>query len=214
MFSKHVWHDRKHMAEVYIAEGGIVSGTLVAYEGAVCLINPRPEILTALYQEAKLKRILSIKAVLLTDNTIQYTRGLCALVGYSRGLGRKTPLQVITRSDCQVSTDFLHSCCARLLEDSAFDVDIMPLPTGKSQDVGSGAVRYVRPPKGVEGNPYLVVKTDERTLHYYDETHKGEFDDSHVVKTARPNVVIRAAELPKVTEEKKLFAEWEGGGEG
>ena len=110
MFSKHVWHDRNHQAEVFITGSGAIGGTIVAYKGAVCVINPRPEILTALYQEAKIKRILSIKYVILTDNTIEFTRGLCALVGYSRGLRRKSPLKIITRDDTRISTDFLSSC--------------------------------------------------------------------------------------------------------
>jgi hypothetical protein len=198
MFTKHAWFDRRHMAEVFINEDGVVSGTIVAYEGAVCLINPRPEILASLYHEAKLKRILAIKAVILTDNTIEFTRGLCALVGYSRGLRRRTPLTVITRKDSKISTDFLNSCCARLLEDSAFELTIVPVAIGQAHPLGNGTVRFVRGPKESIANPYLVVRTEKRTLHYYDETHEGEFADDHVARKSSPNVIIRAAELPKV----------------
>lgn len=198
MFTKHVWFDRRHMAEVFINEEGIVSGTIVAYEGAVALINPRPEILASLYHEAKLKRILSIKAVILTDNTIEFTRGLCALVGYSRGLRRRTPLTVITRKDSKISTDFLNSCCARLLEDQAFEVDIVPIATGQQHPLGAGTLRFVRTARENATTPYLVVKTEKRTLHYYDETHKGLLVEDASVKRAQPNVVIRAAEMPKV----------------
>jgi hypothetical protein len=198
MFTKHVWFDRRHMAEVFINEDGVVSGTMVAYEGAVCLINPRPEILASLYHEAKLKRILAIKAVILTDNTIEFTRGLCALVGYSRGLRRRTPLTVITRKDSKISTDFLNSCCARLLEDSAFDVDIVPVVTGQPHPLGSGTVRFVRATRESVANPYLVVKTDKRTLHYYDETHRGELTEDAGSRKVSPNVIIRAAELPRL----------------
>lgn len=198
MFSKHVWYDNKHQAEVFISDEGVVSGTIVAYEGAVFLINPRPEILTALYQEAKLKRILAVKGVIMTDNTIAYTRGLCALVNYSRGLRRKTPLVVVTREDTTIPTDFLSSCCSRLLaESSLFEFTIERLKTGESYPMGKGSIRFVRPPRGnTTSAPYLVVRTDkDRTLHYYDESHEGAFDSTHVVKSAKPNVVIRAAEL-------------------
>lgn len=198
MFTKHVWFDRRHMAEVFINEDGVVSGTIVAYEGAVALINPRPEILASLYHEAKLKRILSIKAVILTDNTIEFTRGLCALVGYSRGLRRRTPLTVITRKESKISTDFLNSCCARLLEDSAFEVDIVAVATGMSHELGAGSIRFVRAGRESTANPYLVVRTEKRTLHYFDETHKGELLDDGAARKPAPNVVIRAAELPRV----------------
>src|SRR5688500_9535827 len=196
MFTKHAWFDRRHMAEVFINGEGAVSGTIVAYEGAVCLINPRPEILTSLYHEAKLKRILSIKAVILTDNTIEFSRGLCALVGYSRGLRRRTPLTVITRKDAKISTDFLNSCCARLLEDQAFDVSIVPVAQNDSYALGAGTVSFVA--SAVAANPLLVVKTDNRVLHYYDETHRSDTVDALMTQAGEPSVVIRAAELPVV----------------
>ena len=197
MFTKHAWFDRRHMAEVFINQDGIVTGTIVAFEGAVCLINPRPEILTSLYHEAKLKRILSIKAVILTDNTIEFSRGLCALVGYSRGLRRKTPLTVITRKETKISTDFLTSCCARLLEDAAFDVSIVPVDREASYQLGSGIVRYDHAVAGSGINPALVIEAQDRMLHYYDETHRGEFAADHASRVDEPNVVIRAAELTK-----------------
>ncbi len=195
MFSKHVWYDRRHQAEVFINEAGTISGTIVAYKGAVSVINPRPEILTALYQEAKIKRILGIKAVIMTDNTIEFTRGLCALVNYSRGLRRRSPLQVITRDDSRISTDFLNSCCSRLLEDSAFDLDIVALGAGESRQVGQGSVSFVRDRETAEESPCLVVATDQRTLHYYDESHRGALDPERPSPLGRPNVVIRAAAL-------------------
>lgn len=195
MFSKHVWYDRQHQAEVFITDSGTISGTIVAFKGAVCVVNPRPEVLTALYQEAKIRRILSLKAVILTDNTIEFTRGLCALVNYSRGLRRRSPLLVLTRDDSRISTDFLNSCCSRLLEDSAFDLNIVPLATGQRHEIGKGGVRFLRLPDQDQGiSPYLEIATENRTLHYYDESHHGPFDDQ-VIREPRPNVVIRAAAL-------------------
>ncbi len=202
MFSKQVWHDRKHQVEVFITEEGVISGTIIAYKGGVCLINPRPEVLIALYQEAKIKRILGVNAVLLTDNTPAFTRGLCALVSYSRGLRRRRPLSVVTRSDTKISTDFLNSCCARLLEDSAFDVDITTLKRGETLSQGEGRVRYIGLP-GIEANtanPYLEVVTRTKTIQYYDESHTGQFDDTHVVNSVNPDLVIRATELPRYSQ--------------
>lgn len=198
MFTKHAWFDRRHMAEVFINGDGAVSGTIVAYEGAVCLINPRPEILTSLYHEAKLKRILSIKAVILTDNTIEFSRGLCALVGYSRGLRRRTPMTVITRRDAKISTDFLNSCCARLLEDQAFDVSIVPVSSDESYSLGAGSISFVSAGDPADCNPLLVVATDNRTLHYFDETHRGDVNAELAARAGAASVVIRAAELPIV----------------
>ena len=199
MFSKHVWYDRRHQAEVFTTDEGVISGTIVAYEGAVFVINPRPEILLALYQEAKIKRILGVKGVILTNDSIDFTRGLCAFVNYSRGLRRRSPLTIITLSDTEIATDFLSSCCARLWGDSEFEVEFAKLASGESYRIGKGTLSFVKPKKGKAGiSPYLVVQTDlDRTLHYYDESYSEALDDSQRDRGAKkPNVVIRAAELP------------------
>ncbi len=199
MFSKHVWYDRKHQAEVYITDEGVISGTLVAYEGAVCVVNPRPEILMALYQEAKIRRILSVKGVILTDNKMEFTRGLCAFVNYSRGLRRRSPLTVITREGAQVANNFLSSCCSRLLGESPqFDVSFARVGQEQSYQMGRGSVRFVEPSGDQgEGNPLLVIATEkERTLHFYDESHRTTSDTDLFPGLPRPNVVIRAGKLP------------------
>lgn len=200
MFSKHVWYDRRHQAEVFLTDDGAISGTIVAYEGAVSVINPRPEILTALYQEAKLKRILSLKGILLTDNTIDYTRGLCALVSYSRGLRRRTPLTIVTRHDTGISPDVLNRCCSQLLGDALFEVRMVPLGYGQSHQLGTGTISFVKP-EGSAVNPVLVMKTSRCALHYLDETHVGAPAEWSTVSSERPNVVIRAAELPRPMRE-------------
>ncbi len=199
MFSKHVWHDRKHQAEVYITDDGVISGTLVAYDGAVCVINPRPEILIALYQEAKIRRILSVKGVILTENKIEFTRGLCAFVNYSRGLRRRSPLTIISREGTQIGNDFLSSCCSKLLGDSPqFDVAFARLRPQDSYRLGRGSVRFVEPTAGLAGtNPLLVVSTEkEKTLYYYDESHQEGFTAEQLPHVPRPDVVIRAGKLP------------------
>jgi hypothetical protein len=198
MFSKHVWYDRRHQAEVFTTDEGVISGTIVAYEGAVFVINPRPEILLALYQEAKIKRILGVKGVILTNNSIEFTRGLCAFVNYSRGLRRRSPLMIITPSGAEIATDFLSSCCAKLWGDSEFEVEFTRLAPGESYGIGKGSIRFVKPKKGKTSlSPYLVVQTDlDRTLHYYDESYNEAYDPQTERRASKPNVVIRAAELP------------------
>lgn len=207
MFSKHVWYDRKHQAEVFISSEGQISGTIVAYEGAVSVINPRPEILVALYQEAKIKRILGVKAVVLTNDSIDFTRGLCAFVNYSRGLRRRTPLTIIAPSGTNVSPDFLSSACSKLWGDSAFDVIFVRLQIGDEFMLGKGNILYDQ----VDDNrPHLVVRTDrDRSLHYYDEAHTGTFADPSGSTVGKPNLVIRAADLPGYLQHvrKKLAAE-------
>jgi hypothetical protein len=195
MFSKHVWYDRKHQAEVFITHEGVISGTIVAYEGAICVINPRPEILLALYQEAKIKRILGVRAVILTSDSIDVTRGLCAFVNYSRGLRRRSPLTIIARGDSRISPDFLSSCCARLWGDSQFAVQFAHLRAGENFPLGKGSIRFDRAANSEA--PHLVVQTQkERTLHYYDESHSETFASAAPPDGDKPNIVIRAADLP------------------
>jgi hypothetical protein len=205
MFSKHVWYDRKHQAEVFITTEGVVSGTILAHRGSVCVVNPRPEILSALYQEAKIKRILSLKTIILTDNTIDYARGLCALLNYSRGLRRHSPLTVVARADTRISTDFLTSCCSKLLNDSAhFKVTIERIQTGDTCSLGEGTASFERMKEDdLERNPRLVVRTDQCVLHYLDETHSGASEESAIISADRPNVVIRTAEIPRFSRESR-----------
>lgn len=203
MFSKHVWYDRKHQAEVYITDEGVISGTLVAYQGAVCVINPRPEILLALYQEAKIKRILAVKGVILTGNHMDFTRGLCAFVNYSRGLRRRSPLTIITREGAHVSNDFLSSCCSKLLGDTPqFDVNFAHVTPVSPYRLGNGSVRFIAPPEDSRANHFLEISTDkERTLHYFDETYRDAVDNAASSIHPKPNVVIRAGVLPAYSKQ-------------
>jgi hypothetical protein len=207
MFTKHVWYDRRHQVEVFITDDGVVSGTIMAIKGMVAVVNPRPEILSALYQEAKIKRILSLRTVILTDNTIDYARGLCALLSYSRGLRRKTPLRVITRENTRISTDFLTSCCSRLLDgDAHFDVTIDRLGIGEDRSLGGGTIGFRQITGDRDANPRLVVATEQQTLHYLDESHSSAVDPATVISEHRPNIVIRTAELPRqVTRSRHML---------
>lgn len=195
MFSKHVWYDRKHQAEVFISDDGQISGAIIAYKGAVFVVNPRPEILTALYQEGKIKRILSLHGVVLTDTAMEYTRGVCSLVSYSRALRRKAPLTIISRDDTAVSPEFITSCRAQLVPDGSFEVKVVPLPQQESFVFGNGLVRYQPDDSG--NNPCLVVETRERRIHFYDETHVGPFNPQELPLVQQPHVVIRAANIMK-----------------
>lgn len=203
MFTKHVWHDRHHQAEVFISEEGEVSGTIVTFKGAVSLINPRPEILGALYQEAKVKRILSIRTVILTNPAMEFTRGLCSLLGYFRGLRRRSTLEVITRADLNMSYDFLNSCCVRLLGgDSRFDVDITQLPIEQWYELGVGKVMYVRPEQGQSANPLVEIRTNECMLRYYDESHSTAGNGHGANEVERPHLVVRAAGMPEYSSRR------------
>lgn len=204
MFSKHVWYDRKHQAEVYTTAEGVLSGTLVAYDGAVALVNPRPEILLALYQEAKIRRILGVRAVVLTADSMDFTRGLCAFVNYCRGLRRRSALEIISHEGASISMDFLSSCCAKLWGDSEFEVRLSLLAPNEPKKVGAGHVRFVASEPG--GAQYLEVTTLKgRTLHYYDERHAGPVEPT--ADASRPNVVIRAARVPSVLNVSRRILE-------
>ncbi len=207
MFSKHVWYNRRHQAEVFITDEGVVSGTIVAYEGTVFLVNPRPEILLALYQEAKLKRILSLKGVVLTNATVELTRGLCALLNYSRGLRRRAPMSVITRTGTDLSHEFLTKCCTPLRGAATFDVQLVTLSEGEKHRMGKGDVHFEQASgETVSESPFLVVSTErDCSIHYFDESHKGTVSsDIQDGQRSTPDLIIRAAELPGRVQRKQL----------
>ncbi|HVZ41013.1 MAG TPA: hypothetical protein VHI13_17155 [Candidatus Kapabacteria bacterium] len=212
MFSKHVWHDRRHQAEVFATEEGAISGTMIAYEGAVTMINPRPEILLALYQEGKIKRILAVKAVILTSDAIEVTRGLCAFVNYCRGLRRRSPLTIVAPAGTTISMEFLDSCCALLWGASDFEIRIAHLAPEERLPLGKGWLRFRA---GAEERPYLIVGTEKgRTLHYYDESHAGPVSPSDETGHERPNVTIRAAQVPSYLHYSRSILQARQGVEG
>lgn len=199
MFTKHVWHDPGHRAEIFISDKEQLIGAIVSYKGAVCLVNPRSEILTALYNEGKINRLLSINALILTDNTIDFTRGICGFINYSRALKRQTPLRILTGSHTTLSTDFLDSFCSRLYGDT-FPIDIAQVKPGQRVQLGDGVIRFVRPRADDPGNPCLVVQTPERRLDYFDESHgAASGQPRRGGAKARTEVIIRAADLLKRT---------------
>ncbi|MCB0711194.1 MAG: hypothetical protein KDD67_02570 [Ignavibacteriae bacterium] len=197
MFSKQVWHDRKHQAEVFVNEEGVVSGSILSFKKGICLVNPRPEILIALYQEAKIKRILSINAVVLTDSSPEFVRGLCTLISYSRELRRRKPLTVYVTAEGRRSPMFVNSCCAQLMtQQSLFDLEIVTLPTGKSTQIGEASLKFhsLRNTKAVS-NPMLEIATAERTIHFYDETCTEELDMYKDRPDSEPDIIIRSVQL-------------------
>lgn len=200
MFSKQVWHDRRHKAEVFVNEEGAVSGTILSYKHGVCLVNPRPEVLVALYQEAKIKRILGVNAVILTDHSPEFVRGLCTLITYSRELRRRKPLNVYVRAEGTVSPVFLNSCCARLMrERSQFDLNIIPVHIATPFSVGDATLQYARPTPGAQvrrNSAYLELRTGDRLVHYYDESFNGDMSEYELGGEA-PDIAIRAVQLPQ-----------------
>ena len=198
MFSKQVWHDRKHQAEVFVNEEGVVSGAIISFRKGICLVNPRPEILIALYQEAKIKRILSINAVVLTDSSPEFVRGLCTLIGYSRELRRKKPLKVFVNAVGRLSPMFVNSCCAQLMSrQSLFDLKIKAVPPGKSFEVGDAELRFrlMQRNSAQRANPMLEVETTDRLLHFYDESFTDELDLYADPSQRQPDIAIRSVQL-------------------
>ena len=196
MFSKQVWHDRKHQAEVFVNSEGVVSGTILSWKKGMCLVNPRPEVLVALYQEAKIKRILGVNAVVLTSHAPEFVRGLCTLIAYSRELRRKKPLTVYIRSDGAVSPVFLNSCCAQLMRQcSQFDLDIVPVALEHEFEVGEGILRY-RLTESDARTPYLELRTGDRRIHFYDESFHEEPHEC-VGEQEAPDIAIRTVQLPQ-----------------
>ena len=199
MFSKQVWHDRKHQAEVFVNGEGIVSGTILSWKRGVCLVNPRPEVLVALYQEAKIKRILGVNAVVLTDQSPEFVRGLCTLIAYSRELRRRKPLSVYVSANGPTSPVFLNSCCAQLMrEQSQFELNISAVPIGDPFTIGEGTLRYLMANKA-STTPYLELRTSDRHVHFYDETFNEELDE-YLGENQAPDIAIRAVQLPQYNQ--------------
>jgi|GEM_PF-1795028 len=194
MFSKHVWYDTRHQAEVFLDENGEVSGTIVAYEGTVFVVNPHPEILTALYHEAKMKRILSLGGVVLTDSALEHTRGLCALVNYSRGLRRKRPLLVISRRGGALPTAYLNSACSQILrQTSQFPVTIQTLGENEPFRFGKGTISFLPYSTEEADASVLAIRTERgRLLHYLDEGCGRAGVPPEEIRNAAPHLVIRA----------------------
>jgi len=197
MFSKQVWHDRRHQAEVFVNEEGIVSGTIIAYKRGVCLVNPRPAVLIALYQEAKIKRILGVNAVVLTDHSPEFVRGLCTLITYSRELRRRKPLDVYVRADSAISPVFLNSCCAQLMREcSQFDLNIMPVSMETPFNIGEAELSYKAHGED-RGSAILQIRTQDRLVHFYDESFREELEAYTPEKSDAPDIAIRAVQLPQ-----------------
>lgn len=190
MFTKRVWFDKRHLAEVFLMDDVTTIGTLVAYEGAVVLINPTSHMLSALYQESKLKRLLGIRGIILTSASVSYARGVCAFVNYSRVLGRKTPISIMMPSDqgAPSGVEFISRCCHHLVATASFELVLSQLSPGERGEMGKGEVVFVQD----EGRgPLLMIQTTRgRTLHYYDGDHRGA-PMPHRARVDRPDVVIR-----------------------
>lgn len=188
-YSKTVWFDGRHNVEVFRSDDEIVIGTIIAYEGAVFLINPRPEILAALYQESKLKRILGIGSIVLTSADVDMARGLCSLVNYSRVLLRRAPLAIITSNHTNRGDDFITRCCGKLASSALFTLEHCHVAVGQQKRLGRGSICFGR---NGAGHFQMEVLTDfGRRLHFYDEEQVGTV--SHDRRgMAIPDVVVRA----------------------
>ena len=196
MYSKQVWHDRKHQVEIYRGEAGEVIGTIVSFRKGICLINPRPDILIALYQEAKIRRIGSVNTILLTDRRPEFVRGLCTFLGYSRKLNRGKPLSVRLLAEDAGAQSFVDSCCMQILRGgSRFEFDLAGLSGEETLELGDAVITVEQVDRDGESlPPFLCIRTSERRIDYYDERYREV--ESIELGGSGPDVAIRAAELP------------------
>lgn len=201
MFNKQVWHDRKQQVEVFRNGAGDVIGTIVSFRKGICLINPLPEVLIALYQESKIRRIQSINAILLTDRRPDLVRGLCTFLGYSRQLKRAKNLDVRLMSDDRGAANFLNSCCMQIMKSgSKFTLDLAYLGTGSRYFLGDATIHSV-PLHEVSGGsppPMLEIATAGMTLHYYDERFTEE--SYRPLTGEKPDVSVRAVQVPQYSQ--------------
>lgn len=197
MFTKRVWFDKRHLAEVFLMDDTTTIGTIVAYEGTVFLINPVSEMLSALYQESRLKRILGIRGILLTSASVAYARGVCALVNYSRVLSRRTPISIMMPFDetTQSGVEFISRCCRNLVTSAQFELSLSRLAFGESGDMGKGEVVFL---KEDLGGRLLRIRADRGwTLHYHDGDNYASTGQPSA-GTDRPDVVIRESRRRRV----------------
>lgn len=199
MFGKQVWHDRRHQVEVFRNEDGEVIGTIVSFRKGICLINPRPDILVALYQEAKIRRISSVNAIILTESRPEFVRGLCTFLGYSRELRRRKDLEVRVVVENPRSSSFINSCCMQIMRSgSRFDLDLDHLTGEREYRLGDGTIRVRRslPDDLRTAMPFVEIATGERVIHYYDERFREQDVASESTESV-PDVVVRAASIPQ-----------------
>lgn len=196
MYSKQVWHDRRHQLEVFVNDEGAISGVIISTKRGICLINPRPEILIALYQEAKIKRILSINAIILTQSTPEIVRGLCTFLGYSRKLRRRKALDVYVHEAGDRERSFVDSCCMQLMShDRLFEFTIHKAKAGSPFAIGEGRLQFDLLDGGSRTlSPRLTLRTDTRRFEYYDETFVSDVIDSG--EEGKPDLIVRAIQLP------------------
>jgi len=193
MFGKQVWYDTRHRTEVIVSDNQEVIGTIVAYEGAVLVVNPRAEILSALYQESRLKRLLGLKGVVLTSTSVENGRGICALVNYSRVLRRTAPLALITlERDPYTTRDFISRCCEHLFVHSGFELDRVRLRPNVVGAIGKGEITFV--PAADAGFVLQISTAAGRVIHYYDDSIPVNERDRSVGQRI-PDLVVRAAEF-------------------
>lgn len=190
MYTKRVWFDQHHQAEIFLNDEEVTIGTIIAYEGAVILVNPTSDILSALYHESKLKRILGIRSIVLTSAAVQYARGICALMNYARVLGRKSPVTVTLPLDNAEpsGTAFISMCCQHLIANADFELVQKTLEFGVHGILGAGELVYYR--GDGEGRLLVITTQHERTIHVYDGDHYiSSGPDSSQIQ--HPDIVIR-----------------------
>lgn len=102
---------------------GTVAETPIERAASTYLVDPRPELLGSM-KSSELARLLNVETVYISSGSIELTRGLCALIAYSRGLGRTRPLTVVSTASDPSTLRVLRSCCQVLARDAIFDVTV------------------------------------------------------------------------------------------
>ncbi len=198
MYNKQVWHDRKHQVEVFRNDAGEVIGTIISFRKGICLINPHPDVLIALYQEAKIRRIGSVNTIILTDRRPEFVRGLCTFLGYSRTLKRGKPLSVRIVSDDRSTRAFIDSCCMQIMRGgSRFSFDLDTIDPGESYILGDAVITAEHYTSDNNAR-FLCVRTSNRRIDYYDERHTAQ--SYGLLDGEEPDVAVRAVQLPLLPE--------------
>lgn len=197
MYSKQVWHDRRHQIELFRNSDAEMIGTIVSFRKGICLVDPTSDILVALYQEAKIRRIGSINGVVLTSTSPERIRGLCTFLSYSRELRRKKRLDVrFLENPARASADFINSCCMQLMRrGSKFELDLAKVDERHPYLLGEGRIAPIEPYGDRSVRQTLEIRTRDRRILFVDDRLPRSADLSETSGKS-PDVVVRTGSSP------------------
>lgn len=171
MFNKHVWSNRRHKIEVFLCNTEVI-GSIVNFESNIILVNPKSEILSALYSEGKIKNINSINTILLTNKSIECSRGLCSVMNYFKVMRRRKVLTVITRNDAYAIS--MNNWCLKMFSGSIFPTKFVTLKINKNfiyNDLNLSFKNY----ESAIDKIFLKISSKVHNLYYLDSDSKFDF---------------------------------------